>query len=220
MKPKTQQIIGGLNFEPVAERDNWWRVCAGQIADIPAPEGYDLEGWLNAGCRAALGIQSEASAQGFTAIYGADDEEEHTLYLVPTIDPVEVARLFRVGSRDDHPPGHYAMILEQLSESNLGLDPAMVEALLPMAKKLADNPPDFGHAAFIRELAKLNKRNPVVPFFADCAGYCCQFTQPLDDKVAAIIEDKFAVWGDPMFDDQGCVVPFIKKHGFMNLFWD
>ena len=80
--------------------------------------------------------------------------------------------------------------------------------------------PDIG-SKVLQELAVVHERNPLVPFFADAAGFKCTFEIPLDDDFAEFLDSSVGE-GLEIYaqSDDGEFGSVVLKSGFLHLWWD
>lgn len=75
------------------------------------------------------------------------------------------------------------------------------------------------HPAVMEQMASVHARNPIVPFFADAAGFKCMFEQPLQKDFAEFL-DSTITEGVEIYADEGCIGPVVMREGFLHLWWD
>jgi hypothetical protein len=73
----------------------------------------------------------------------------------------------------------------------------------------------------LRELAKVHERNPLIPYFADAAGFKCTFEQALTADFAQLL-DSTITEGLEIYSesDEGEFGSIVIKEGFLHLWWD
>jgi hypothetical protein len=71
------------------------------------------------------------------------------------------------------------------------------------------------------ELGLIHAQNPIVPFFADEAGFQFEFENPVIDEFAAFLSrtltDGFEAYAG---EDDGDLGDFVRRDGYLRLWWD
>jgi hypothetical protein len=77
------------------------------------------------------------------------------------------------------------------------------------------------HPAVLEQMTKVHAYNPIVPFFADCAGLKCTFERTLTQEFGDFLESTITV-GDEIYgaSDEGVLGPVVVREGFLHLWWD
>lgn len=69
-------------------------------------------------------------------------------------------------------------------------------------------------------IRELHLRNPMIPFFADCAGFKCFFENPFDDAFLKFVDRTVVVGTAAMADQFGSHRSFLLDNGYLHLWWD
>ena len=75
------------------------------------------------------------------------------------------------------------------------------------------------HPTVLKEMALVQARNPIVPFFADLAGFKCTFEQPVSEEFAEFL-DSVITEGSEAYADEGYIAPVVMRTKFLQLWWD
>ncbi len=71
----------------------------------------------------------------------------------------------------------------------------------------------------IQELSLIHRENPIVPFFADPAGFKFKFRKPLTDEFLQFLDATLSAGVDEqMLDENG--EDMVRKTGIVHLWWD
>jgi len=77
-----------------------------------------------------------------------------------------------------------------------------------------------GHARALREVEMVHKRYPLIPYFADSAGFKARFTAEITTDLIHFLEDGLSDV-EPMMDAKnGSIADYVKKHQGIHLWWD
>jgi hypothetical protein len=75
------------------------------------------------------------------------------------------------------------------------------------------------HPAVLDQMAAVHARNPIVPFFADAAGFKCTFERPVGKEFAEFLDSAICE-GAEAYADEGYVGPVVMREGILRLWWD
>ena len=71
------------------------------------------------------------------------------------------------------------------------------------------------------QLIVVHARNPIVPFFADPAGFKCGFEKPLSEEFAAFLDEAIFEGVEAYADEEeGLVSVAVLREGCLRLWWD
>lgn len=71
------------------------------------------------------------------------------------------------------------------------------------------------------QLAAIHSKNPIRPFFADEAGFQCEFDQPITDEFAAVLDQTITEGVEAYAEeDDGGIGEWVRRDGYLRLWWD
>jgi hypothetical protein len=81
--------------------------------------------------------------------------------------------------------------------------------------------------AVLEQMALVHARNPIVPFFADSAGFKCTFEKPLTVEFGEFLDETIEegaeayLSGYEGYEEVGWLIgPLVIRDGFLHLWWD
>ena len=98
-------------------------------------------------------------------------------------------------------------------------DVVSVARIFGVGRHAADYDPE-AHARALREIAAVQKRSFLIPFFADAAGFKARFTEPVTDELITFIERTLSDVEPMMDDDDGSITKYLKSEKGIHLWWD
>lgn len=75
----------------------------------------------------------------------------------------------------------------------------------------------------VKEVRVIHAANPIIPFFADAAGFKFSFENPITDGLVELIESTATEGIEGLAnirDDKGGISDGLKLRGFLHLWWD
>jgi hypothetical protein len=121
--------------------------------------------------------------------------------------------------------GYFAVcgLLNQESSYRLFLAPSddvvAVARVFEVGTHAADYDPE-GHARALREIAIVQERSPMIPFFADAAGFKARFVGSVTEELITFLEGTLSD-SVPMMDaDDGSITKYVRTQKGIHLWWD
>ncbi len=98
-------------------------------------------------------------------------------------------------------------------------DAVAVARVFEIGEHAADYDPE-GQARALREIAAVQEQNPLIPFFADAAGFKARFANPITEELTAFLESTLSD-AEPMMDDEdGSITEYVRTQKGIHLWWD
>src|SRR4029453_7146317 len=77
-----------------------------------------------------------------------------------------------------------------------------------------------GPARALREIETVHKRYPLIPYFADSAGFKARFTTEVTAELISFLEDALSDVEPMMDSNSGSIGEYVRKHQGIHLWWD
>ena len=98
-------------------------------------------------------------------------------------------------------------------------DVVAVVRVFEVGKHAADYDPD-AHELALREIAAVQERYPLIPFFADSAGFKARFAGLVSEELIAFLETALSN-AEPMMDeDDGSIADYVRTQKGIHVWWD
>jgi len=120
--------------------------------------------------------------------------------------------------------GYFAVcgLLEEEDGYRLFLAPSndavAVARVFGVGKHGADYDPE-GHSRAMQEIENVHRQSPIIPFFADTAGFKARFSEAVTDELITFLGSNLTD-AEPMMDDEGSIEEYVKRQKGIHLWWD
>jgi hypothetical protein len=98
-------------------------------------------------------------------------------------------------------------------------DVVAVIRVFEVGKHAADFDPD-GHDLAVREIEAVQERCPLIPFFADSAGFKARFAGAVSEELITFLETALSNAEPMMDDDDGSIADYVRTQKGIHLWWD
>jgi hypothetical protein len=121
--------------------------------------------------------------------------------------------------------GYFAVcgLLEREAGYRLFLAPSndvvAVVRVFGVGKHAAEDDPEASARA-LQQVAAVQKRCALLPFFADAAGFKARLAEPVTDDLISFLEDTLTDAEPMMDDDDGSIATYVRKQKGIHLWWD